>query len=494
MQGKKVSKPILRIAVISISLSIVVNLITLAIVTGFQNEIREKVIGFSAPLFLQNINNANVYESDPIRISRNVEKQLKSLSAECTFDRVAYKPGMLQSSGKNNQPKEVLGLVFKGIDATYNTEFLKSHLVAGKIPVYNGGKPSQNIVISQRISEQLHLKVNDEVTAFFVRNQPITRKLTVTGIYHTGYEDYDSKMVICDLKLNQNLNDWGLEGQLELADSLYGGQPILGFTVNGQKQEVYFDWGKGPQLESATLINPLKDSVFQTSLMVRGTSGNLEKARRYFLIAQLKSKSGQKETANKFYDKSIAITTDPVMEAYARIYQVALSANEEDLEKRTNEQVEMLLRMAKREKYLSYQSIIYNAAAEMEMGRNKSEAAIDLLLKSNAANSNDQAGRSFNNLKIATLAFKGKNYKLAKTYYDSLGLIPKEMEKEVDIKKKVSNELVALLDVIEKEDSLEMVAKMPAQASATLVGLINIGLTFKKQWSLACSPASTEPS
>ena len=42
--------------------------------------------------------------------------------------------------------------------------------------------------------------------------------------------------------------------------------------------------------------------------------------------------------------------------------------------------------------------------------------------------------------------------------------------------------------------AVEMVAKIPAQASATLVGLINIGLTFKKQWSLACSPASTEPS
>ncbi len=194
---------------------------------------------------------------------------------------------------------------------------------------------------------------------------------------------------------------------------------------------------------------------------IDATSGNLEKARRYFLIAQLKNKSGQKESASKFFDKSISITTDPVMEAYARIYQVALSANDEDLEKRTNEQVELLLRMAKREKYLSYQSIIYNAAAEMEMGRNKPKAAIDLLLKSNEANSNDPTGRSYNNLKIATLAFNEKNYKLAKIYYDSLGLIPKEMEKEVDIKKKVSNELVALLSVIEKEDSLAMVAKMP---------------------------------
>ena len=207
--------------------------------------------------------------------------------------------------------------------------------------------------------------------------------------------------------------------------------------------------------------NQADSCAYYLEKSIDATSGNLEKARRYFLIAQLKSKSGQKESAIKFYDKSISITTDPVMEAYARIYQVALSTNEKDLEKRTNEQVELLQRMAKREKYLSYQSIIYNAAAEMEMGRNKSEAAIDLLLKSNAANTNDPTGRSYNNLKIATLAFNNKNYKLAKLYYDSLGLIPKEMEKDVDIKKKVSNELVSLLSIIEKEDSLDKVAKMP---------------------------------
>jgi tetratricopeptide (TPR) repeat protein len=208
-------------------------------------------------------------------------------------------------------------------------------------------------------------------------------------------------------------------------------------------------------------FNQADSSAYYLEKSIDATSSNPEKARRYFLIAQLKTKTGQKESANKFYDKAIALTTDPVMEAFARIYQVALSANEEDFEKRTNEQVELLQRMAKREKYLSYQSIIYNAAAEMEMGRNKSDAAIDLLLKSNAANSNDPEGRSYNNLKIATLAFNDKKYMLAKIYFDSLGLIPQEMEKEVEIKKKVSNELVSLLDIIEKEDSLERIAKMP---------------------------------
>ena len=43
VQGKKVSSPIVRISVISIALAIVVNLITLSVVNGFQNEVRQKL-------------------------------------------------------------------------------------------------------------------------------------------------------------------------------------------------------------------------------------------------------------------------------------------------------------------------------------------------------------------------------------------------------------------------------------------------------------------
>ena len=46
VQGKKVSKAIVRISVISIALAVVVNLITISVVTGFQNEVRDKVTGF----------------------------------------------------------------------------------------------------------------------------------------------------------------------------------------------------------------------------------------------------------------------------------------------------------------------------------------------------------------------------------------------------------------------------------------------------------------
>lgn len=194
---------------------------------------------------------------------------------------------------------------------------------------------------------------------------------------------------------------------------------------------------------------------------IDATNNSLERSRRYFLIAQLKSKIKNKEEADVFYNKAIAITTDPIMEAYARIYQVALVSNETDLQKRTDEQVDLLLKMAKREKYLSYQSIIYDAAAEMEIGRNNTNTAIELLLKSNATNSNDPNAKTKNNLKIANLAYAEKNYKLANTYYDSLGLVSPLEEEEINLKKSVSNELVALQNILEKEDSLQAIANMP---------------------------------
>ena len=121
-QGIKVSRPILRIAVISISLSIVVNLLTIAVVNGFQNEIRRKVTGFTAPLFIQHENNADFYESDPIHTSRLVERVLHATDDVQGFNRVAYKPGLIQALGERS---DVVGLVFKGIDNSYNFSFIQ---------------------------------------------------------------------------------------------------------------------------------------------------------------------------------------------------------------------------------------------------------------------------------------------------------------------------------------------------------------------------------
>jgi lipoprotein-releasing system permease protein len=241
-QGIKVSRPILRIAVISISLSIVVNLLTIAVVNGFQNEIRRKVTGFSAPLFIQHQNNADFYESDPIHSSKMVEHILTTTNDIQGFNRVAYKPGLIQGSGEQT---EVVGLVFKGVDSSYDFSFIKEHLTAGKIPDYSKAASSSDIIISARICKQLNLSLNDEVSAFFVKDAPVSRKFNIVGIYNTGFEDYDEKLVLCDIRITQKLNDWGISGQLDLWDSLVNDQFVVSFNVQGNPSNISYDWGKG---------------------------------------------------------------------------------------------------------------------------------------------------------------------------------------------------------------------------------------------------------
>ena len=96
-KGIKVSKPIMRISMISIALTIVVNLITIAVVTGFQNEIRKKVVGFNAPLFVMKAGNNNSFEADPIRINQSRLQGIAKMDGVKSVCPVMYKPALIRS-------------------------------------------------------------------------------------------------------------------------------------------------------------------------------------------------------------------------------------------------------------------------------------------------------------------------------------------------------------------------------------------------------------
>ncbi len=188
---------------------------------------------------------------------------------------------------------------------------------------------------------------------------------------------------------------------------------------------------------------------------------NAEQARRLFLIAQLYDKSNQNKKADAFFEKAIALTTDPVMEAYARIYQIGLSSNETDQEQKIDQHVKGLINMANKEKYAAYRSIIYTAAAEMEIKRKNIPNAIGFLLKSNQFNSTDTDIRNAANLNIATLAFSTKQYELAKKYYDSINIGNQKDPEEITRKKTIANALFDELKIVHAEDSLQTLASLP---------------------------------
>jgi len=289
-QGTKVSKPIIRISVISISLAIVVNLITIAIVTGFQNEIRTKITSFNAPLFISKAGTVGFYDCEPIYKNGFNRNDISKIEGLASINNVSYKPALLQSdkfqdkiklaSGKDSliSRQEIAGIIMKGVEQNYNWDFIKSKLTQGRIPNFKASQVSNEIVISEKICQQLNFKLNEEIAAFYVKNQPVQRRYKIVGIFKTGLEEYDKKILFCDLREVQKMNDYGISSSIEIADTLStNGSLIVKASISGSMENLQFDWGNGRDMYSGFYLNTIKDTSIR--LIVYQMDYNLNTAK-----------------------------------------------------------------------------------------------------------------------------------------------------------------------------------------------------------------------
>lgn len=275
VQGKKVSRPIVRISIISITLAVVVNLITIAVVTGFQHEVREKVSGFGSHIFITSAGDNNIYESEPILKNQAFFPALVKNKEIKSVHYVAYKPVLFQSDKKERHYKlqsgkdtsynqqEIQGAILKGVDHNYDLTFFKQHLKQGRLPHFSKDSITLEIMISKRIAQDLNLKLNDQVKAFFVKNQPVKRLFKLVGIYETGLEEFDKKIAVGDIKIVQELNDWGIIANISIVDTMTNGQLIVKADVNGGNGNYRYDWGKGYENYSGFTFCPLKDTLIR---------------------------------------------------------------------------------------------------------------------------------------------------------------------------------------------------------------------------------------
>jgi len=116
VDGKKVSQPIVKISIICIAIAMLVNIITLAVVKGFQDEVRNKVIGFGSHAIITKSGENSIFESEPILKQQSFYPSLKKESYLQHIQPVAYKPVVLQSDTKGTYNQEIEGVLMKGID------------------------------------------------------------------------------------------------------------------------------------------------------------------------------------------------------------------------------------------------------------------------------------------------------------------------------------------------------------------------------------------
>ena len=187
-----------------------------------------------------------------------------------------------------------------------------------------------------------------------------------------------------------------------------------------------------------------------------------ERARWEFLIAQLYERSGKLELARKFYDKVINHTIDPVMEIYARLHSIRI--NQTGADNYIDRNIAELLKMAKRDKYYDYKDVIYYTIAQMELERNNFDAAM-VNLKKSTENSLDPTLKNKAFLQMADMAFAQRKYREAKSLYDSINVGDPALKNTNSIveRKQALTDLVAQLDIAERQDSLQRIAAMPEE-------------------------------
>ena len=273
LQGIKVSKPIVRISILSIALAIVVNVVTVAIVTGFQHEVRNKITGFNAPLFISKKGTKQIFEGDAVLKDQKALKELAGINGLKGISPVVFKPAMLQSTrfsdtihlsnGKDSliNRQDILGVVMKGVIQAYDWTFIKEHLVAGR--VLNFQSKQEELVLSKRMADQLNYSLNDTISVYYVKNQPVLRKYKVVGIYQTGLEEYDQKLVFCRLPEVQKMNDFGIKTKIIIDDKLSNGKIVLKAGVEGKASDLLYDWGAGPDIYGGFYLPYLSDTNFR---------------------------------------------------------------------------------------------------------------------------------------------------------------------------------------------------------------------------------------
>jgi len=199
---RRVSRPAVRIAMWGIAVGLAVMIITLAIVMGFKQEVRNKIVGFSSHIQVTRFDNNSTYEMRPLVISDSMIHALSNISGVRHVQRFATKAGIIKTEN------DFQGVVFKGIDSQFDWNFFNKNMVEGKRFSTNDTTPSNRVVISKKIASLLHLKLNDSFIAYFVQERIRARKFVVSGIYSTDFGQFDKLFILADMRTVQRLNEW----------------------------------------------------------------------------------------------------------------------------------------------------------------------------------------------------------------------------------------------------------------------------------------------
>jgi len=201
-QAKSFSSIIYKIAVASIALGLATMIVTFQILLGFSETIKDKIFDFASHLIVTKYTIGGTYEDQPINLASDFYQNYQQYEWIDHVQEYALKAGLVKTTD------EVQGVILKGVGSDFDSQRFGKYIVSGEFIHFNDTAYSKDVVISKIIANKLKLSAGDELIIYFIQNPVRYRKLNIRGIYETGLEDFDEKLILGDIGLIRRLNNW----------------------------------------------------------------------------------------------------------------------------------------------------------------------------------------------------------------------------------------------------------------------------------------------
>jgi lipoprotein-releasing system permease protein len=199
------------VSVLGVVLGVAALTVVLAVTTGFQQQFREKVLGVNAHVIVMKT-------SQDFHEYRDVMDKAAAIDPDVIAVQPFIFAEMLVTRGKG----ELSGVAIKGVDPDRVTKVLDidKHMVEGSLASLKtepkaGELPP--ILMGKELARKLKAKLGDDVTVVVPLSNldldtfraksaaPRTRKFRVAGIFYSGFDEYDRRLMYTSLREAQSL-------------------------------------------------------------------------------------------------------------------------------------------------------------------------------------------------------------------------------------------------------------------------------------------------
>ena len=206
----------IAVAVLGVVLGVSALTVVLSVTTGFQDAFRDKVLGVNAHVIIMKSSTDFAEYREVMQAARDIDRDVIAVQPFIFFE-------MLATNGKG----QLSGVAVKGVDPDLVKSVLDldRHMLPGgsvaslaKIP---GPGELPPIIVGKELAHKLKITTGDDVTVVVPLSNvdwntwkttaaaPRTRRFHVTGVFYSGFDEYDRRLMYISLREFQSLLERG---------------------------------------------------------------------------------------------------------------------------------------------------------------------------------------------------------------------------------------------------------------------------------------------